>query len=507
MTHTGTDPVPTVEEVYETWHRLSPRMLMIHPVAELGRALPALIGVFFASNHNGNGSWWSLAVAVVVLVFAVSRWFTTRLRITPEQVQLRHGLIRRRTTATPIDRIRTVDVTSHLLHRALGLARVSIGTGTSDRRGRGRLVLDGLDADAAEHLRSDLLHGRGAVSTAVVTDPGPSTPDEVIARLDPAWIKLAPFTLSGAFTALLVFGFAERIWQETRVNLLHVGPLGWLDRQLGHASVLAAVLVVIALILTFVALASYAGYLLTFWDFRLTRHVGGTLHVDRGLLTSRATSIERRRLVGIEISQPVLLRAVGGARTVAIATGLRARRGAERGGEVLLPPAPAAVATAVAAVVLGTAGPFGASLVSHGQRALRRRLTRGLGGALNATGVAELLHLVGAHGWVVPLVALSIPISVPVALDRYRSLGHALVDGYVVTRFGSVVRRHSAIACDGVIGWNTRSSLFQRRLGLTTLTATTAAGKQGYRITDIDTVEALRFVDAASPGLITEFRA
>lgn len=507
MTHAETDTGPTVEETFETWHRLSPRMLLIHPIAELGRALPALIGVFLASNHNGNGSRWSLAVAAVVLVLAVSRWFTTRLRITPEQVQLRHGLIRRRTTATPIDRIRTVDVTSHLLHRALGLARVSIGTGTSDRRGRGRLVLDGLDADAAAQLRADLLHGRGQPRAAAPQESVAPAPDELIARLDPKWIKLAPFTLSGAFTALVVFGFAERVWQETQVNLLKVGPLGWVDRRLGHASVLAVVLIVVALILAFIAVASYAGYVLSFWEFRLTRHPGGTLHVARGLLTSRATSIERRRLVGIEISQPLLLRAVGGARTVAIATGLRARRGAERGGEVLLPPAPADVAAAVAAIVLGTSGPFGAPLVPHGTRARRRRITRSLGAALIIAGVAVLLRVVGAREWVLIVAVLSVPLSIPLALDRYRSLGHTLVDGYVVTRLGSVVRRHSAIACDGIIGWNTRSSLFQRRVGLTTLTATTAAGKQGYRICDIDTVDALRFVDAASPGLLAEFRA
>ena len=118
------------------------------------------------------------------------------------------------------------------------------------------------------------------------------------------------------------------------------------------------------------------------------------------------------------------------------------------------------------------------------------------------------MHLIGGHGlWLVLLVAVSIPASVPLAIDRYHNLGHALVDGYVVTRFGSVIRRHHALSCDGVIGWNLRSSLFQRRLGLSTLTATTAAGKQGYPITDIATGEAVRFADAVSPGLLTEFFA
>src|SRR5579862_5047904 len=104
-----------VEEIEDaTWHRLSPRMLLIHPVIEVGRALPALIGVFLAGSSQGNHYWGLIATGSVAL-YSLTRWFTTRLRITAEHVQLRHGLLRRKTITTARDRIRTVDVTSHLL--------------------------------------------------------------------------------------------------------------------------------------------------------------------------------------------------------------------------------------------------------------------------------------------------------------------------------------------------------------------------------------------------------
>ena len=46
---------------------------------------------------------------------------------------------------------------------------------------------------------------------------------------------------------------------------------------------------------------------------------------------------------------------------------------------------------------------------------------------------------------------------------------------------------------EGIIGWNLRSTWFQRRAGLMTLTATTAAGRQAYRVLDVpaDVAEAL----------------
>ena len=122
------------------------------------------------------------------------------------------------------------------------------------------------------------------------------------------------------------------------------------------------VVVVLAAVVVVVALLSTGGYVLAFWGFRLTRHSGGTLHVARGLLSTRATTIEERRLRGVELSEPLLLRWAGGARCVAIATGLRVGRGAERGGSLLFPPGPRSEARRVAAEVLRTGDPLTAPL-------------------------------------------------------------------------------------------------------------------------------------------------
>ena len=56
-----------------------------------------------------------------------------------------------------------------------------------------------------------------------------------------------------------------------------------------------------------------------------------------------------------------------------------------------------------------------------------------------------------------------------------------------------------------MIGWNLRASWFQRRMGLVSLRATTAAGRQSYTIVDISMDEAIQFADTAVPGLLTEF--
>lgn len=494
-----------------TWHRLSPRMLLVHPVIEITRALPAVAGVLLAGGTNVASAIWALAVATVVGALALTRWFTTRLRITSEQIQLRHGLLRRKTVSTSRDRIRTVDVTSHLLHRLLGLARVAIGTGTNDRKGEGRIVLDGLTLPAAARLRDDLLHrprtdpsARYEPSAVPAARPDHSDRRE-LATLDRRWIGYAPFTLSGVLTGLVIWGFYWRVQGESQIDVLHSGPLRSVTGALKRMPTWSAVLIVAVALIVFVAITSTVGYVLAFWNFRLVRHSGGTLQVTRGLITTRATSIERRRLVGAAISEPLLLRAVGGARTLVIATGLRTGRGAERGGEVLLPPAPLAAAQAVATAVLDGTSAMLVPLARHGSAARRRRVTRAVFGGLVLFAAAAVTQLFAAPAWVLIVGAALLVASLPIGLDRSRNLGHALVDGYLVTQSGSIVRRRAVLGGDSVIGWNVRSTFFQRRLQLVTLTATTAAGSQGYRVLDLDVRTGLSLANELTSGLLTEF--
>jgi putative membrane protein len=157
------------------WRRLNPRMLLLYPVQELPRALPALFGLLVAGSSQGNGQLWSFVGVAIVVGLGVLRWVTTSYRITPEQVQVRRGLLRRQLLTVPRDRVRTVDVTAHVLHRLLGVARVDIGTGQSDRERENGLRLDGLSAEEAAGLREELLHRRARperAATGTAPEPG-----------------------------------------------------------------------------------------------------------------------------------------------------------------------------------------------------------------------------------------------------------------------------------------------------------------------------------------------
>lgn len=72
------------------WLRLSPRMLLVHPVHEVARQIPVLVGSVVLGSATGN-PLWAVAALVVTVGVGVARWFTTTYRIDAEEVQLRAG--------------------------------------------------------------------------------------------------------------------------------------------------------------------------------------------------------------------------------------------------------------------------------------------------------------------------------------------------------------------------------------------------------------------------------
>ena len=138
------------------WQRLDPRMLLVHPIREVIRFLPVLIVFAVARTASGGETWQLLGIAIPI-VLGVMRYLTTRFRITAGRIELQRGLLNRHVLSTPVDRVRTVDLTSSPIHRLLGLTTVRIGTGTASTSDEDRVDLDGLPLDRARALREELL--------------------------------------------------------------------------------------------------------------------------------------------------------------------------------------------------------------------------------------------------------------------------------------------------------------------------------------------------------------
>jgi putative membrane protein len=495
MTTTPTDLVGD-----EQWQRLDPLMLLVQPVRELLRFLPALFILFVAGRaSDGMDVRWQLLGIAFPIALGVLRYLTTSFRITEGRIELRRGLINKHVLSTRLERVRTVELTAQPIQRLLGLTTVRVGTGTASTSDEDRLDLDGLPAERARRLRADLLHA-GPAGPADSEEPAVAeVPARVVLRLDPAWARFAPLTSTGLVVAAAVIGVASQVLNGAG------GTLG-LNLEASFTRVDGSwwlALVAIAVLVGLVSALAVGGYLVANWGFTLSHAArDGSWHLTRGLFTTRETSLDDERLSGVSIGEPIGLRLARGGRLSAIVTGLDRR---QSGSSMLVPPAPQPVVADVAGEVLGTQAPVTGPLHSHGPRARARRFTRALAPTLVVSVALVLLVVSGAPAWLLILAAALPVAAAAVAFDRARALGHALTEGHFVARSGSLFRQRQALETTAVIGWNFRSSWFQRRAGLTTLSATTAGGSQSVTALDVPEPDAVAISSAAVPGLVAQF--
>lgn len=489
-----------------TLHRDTVKVTVIWVLGlALASGVPVVIGV-------GSGVSYGIALAFVVpaVVLVVAgggvadhvRWRHTRYRVTPTRMELHKGWLFTSKRSLARERIRTVDLSAEPVQRMFGLVKVSIGTGEGlQASGPGQaqqtLVLDPVGRDEGERLRALLLDR--AAGTADGTEPGVRT----LASWNPAWLRFAPlsfwtFAVAGAavggmFQVLDWFGRESLPVDFTRDVVERIGATQTL---LLFAGVFVLVGMVAMLALTLEA----------WWNYRLEREPGGTLRVRRGLLTTRSVSLEERRVRGVEIVEPLGVRSAGAARVDVVTTGLRTDAKSEA--KTLLPAAPATVAASVAAAVAGVRP--GGRLTPHPLAARTRRLRWAVTADVVLAGVIVWLAF-GAPVrtfWAVVLTVLAATLCVALVMlahDAYRSLGHDLDDDYLVARKGSVRKVTVYLQRQGIIGWRVSQSVFQRRAGLMTLTATTAAGARQYSVVDADAHEVLDFGADAVPGLLDPF--
>jgi putative membrane protein len=485
------------------WHRLDPRIVAVTTIFMVGVAV--LAGVPTAVGLADGLSWgvalaWTLPGAALVIALGVAaEWLrvrTTRYRVGEERVELHSGVLVRTRRSLQRDRIRTVDVTADPLLRVFGLVAVRIGTG--EHAADGTVALRGLTRETGDELRRALLDRAGAVPTT----------EGAIAALDPRWIRYAPISFVAPALGGAAFGGVLQVadWFG-RAD----GVIGLAIDLLSGLPLLGAIAVLVAVGLAVGVIGALGLFVEMWWGYRLDREPGGTLRVQRGLFTTRSISIEEERLRGVDVVEPLGARLAGAARVDAVATGMTTKaEESKTQHNTLLPAAPKSVADGVAADVLREAVSPTESvrLVGHPVAARGRRVRWALATVvvlelpLVVLGVLltdVLLHL----AWATALVA--VPVAVLLGLDAYRSLGHGLVGGYLVARSGSVRRSTVALQRRGIIGWTVRQSVFQRRAGLATVLATTAAGAGAYAIRDVGTGTGLDAADTAVPGLLAPF--
>lgn len=490
------------------WRKLDHKLLLVQLKWLLPPVFSTLFYGIFVAGHFDDAAYIRLGLLTGVfaglMAWRLIQLLTTRYRLAGELLEVRSGLFGKHHRSIPCDRIRRVDLTRDPFHRVFGLAVVRIATAEHSGWEEHETKLEALPVAEAHRLRQALLRRAGSAG------PGRAPADRVLLRMNLAWTRYAPLTSWGVIGVAILGGMALRVLDGFGIKAEYL--LRRFLRFFGDTPVWQSVVLVAAALVVAGTVAATVVFVEEWWGYRLEREDDGTFTIHRGLLTTRTLSIDRRRLRGVEVVQPMFLRLGGGAHVAAVATGLQqAEENEVHKLKVLTPDLPAGLAHRLAGAVAGESpSPTeAAALVRHPGAALRRRCTRA---ALSVVACWAVLFTLGQ--WLTPVLVdiawitagLLVPFTAWLAVDAYRALGHAVHGRHIVTRYGTFSRKTVALERDGIIGWKIVRSPMQRWAGLSTVIATTAAGKEGaYSVRDVTLSDGVAFAEDSVPGLISPF--
>lgn len=316
-------------------HRGSALSLITGAVSGLGVAfgvsLVAIVRTVGGNVAKDLPGVIAIASAIVALsvVSSVITWRTRTWELTDAGIMLRSGLVTSKQLQVPYEHTHTVNMSSSLVERVLGLMTLDLDTGAASSEGEATRIR-GLQAGMAEALREELFRRKAAVladqgldartadadasaeadDEASPTAPAPS-PDACY-TLTTAQLVFAALTEARvvaqavAFLILIVQGI--NLLQESElVNLSDVaGDIAVLPVALliGVAALLLALALIVGFAISFVmSLIGYAGY--------RAERVAGRISVERGLLSRTSHTVALERIQSINIRQGLIRQLIG----------------------------------------------------------------------------------------------------------------------------------------------------------------------------------------------------
>jgi putative membrane protein len=267
-------------------------------------ALPIIVLLFTAIAGDGldTGALERGAAYLVLGVAAASvagfmRWRSTSYAVDEHGVHWQSGIVRKKQTTVPLDRIQGLDTVAGPVQRLFGVVAVHVQTAGGGAKGE--VVLDAVGAEAVERLREAV---RGRRPEVVEEARAGDLPERRLNRRDGLFAALTAGQLGVILPVLAAaFQLFTNVFQDERgveeASRLAPDTLGGWELAIGGLILVAWAI-------------SVAGSLVAFAGFTVTRD-GDRLRIRRGLLQRTEVALPVRRVHAVRVVEGVLRRPFG----------------------------------------------------------------------------------------------------------------------------------------------------------------------------------------------------
>ena len=462
---------------------------MLHPMTLVQRFLisipPFILLLMPVVRSPDSADYINIATVVIYGLLALPliflRYYRFRYRITPKEIVIQSGVLNKQNRSIPIERIQNIEIEQSLLPRMMRTAKVKIETAGSAKT-EGVLEYVGIETahSIREVVRTYQLEQESA-SAEILTETDAEPGEEAALEEKPRPLFSMPihrvflvgmFRFSLLYIALAFSAFQQFMPDPDELESLFTrGPLQPLaDFAMASPALLTALAVVGA-----AALSWITGILVS-----LNRYYGfkiwldqNKLHKRHGLLTLSQGTIPIARVQTLILRANLMMRKF---KWIALEVQTMGLESSQRGHQMAAPLARTVEALKIANHVLPMTLPDRFNPVSP--LTIRRTFIR-------YTLLMTAIILPVAYFWRPAIWGLILLFLVPVyAIHHHRNHGYALVNDKLFVRRGVLKHYIWIIPIAKFQVLYNSSSIFQRRLGLSTVYVDTA-GAGGWALPEI----------------------
>lgn len=474
-----------------------------------------LAGDFFAGDLPALATLVLAAAVIFAACLALSLvvWRVRTWELTDEGVVMRWGLLSKRQLTIPYEHIHTADMSSELLDRLFGLMTLDLDTGAAAAEGDAARMR-GLRAGEAKALRAELFRRKRAVAAPVgEKDGAPDASGDSVTDERP----LATFELAGRQLLLAAASQTSAASQAVALVVLLVNGLnqliewGVLDLagtgdELVATALPVLVPAVVAVVLAAIVLGAAVSFVLglvRYAGYRVERYADRVV-VEHGLLSRSSRTVAADRVQHVVVRQGVIRQLIGYAEVYVQVVSAPGEADGEPSGSMLLHPfvRMGELDAFLAEVLPAYAGVLGqVELRRLGPVARRRAVVRAAIWWPFATAIFFGVHwlfglsgLLASAGWLLgPLIVAAVLLSVVLlaglvvdALLAWRGARYGHTARELVLVSGGFTRRTTIAPRSHLQRMQVSASPFQRRAGVATLSARTAASDaEGLELRDV----------------------
>jgi len=287
-----------VDPVETQWRRIDPASVWVNTLPQAWRYVSGFWWIALIAFYDGaemkigfTDLLFLFAIFFSGLISSAVHYTTLRFRVFGGKLEIRQGLVNKRSRVVDPKRIQNIELVRNPFHRLAGLVELRIETaGESREEG----LLSALSEEAAAELKAQLeSYKEGAVDTVSVDRPDVSI----------SIGELIAYGLSSRIT-----GVAVIMWLIASDVLTRAGYSSWSVENGGVSPVLAIALVVLSFAIAWIVAVIIA--LVRHWNYQVYFGKRDLTTVE-GLFTKKRVEMALNKVQMVVINEPLLRRLMG----------------------------------------------------------------------------------------------------------------------------------------------------------------------------------------------------